>query len=47
MFVTNDGVTLHVRETGTGTPVLLLHGWPDDGDLWPSRRRPSPRPGTA
>jgi len=34
MLVTNDGVALHVRETGTGTPVVLLHGWPDDGDLW-------------
>jgi pimeloyl-ACP methyl ester carboxylesterase len=34
MFVSSDGVTLHVRETGTGTPVVLLHGWPDDGDLW-------------
>ena len=34
MFVTVDGVALHVRETGTGTPVVLLHGWPDDGDLW-------------
>jgi len=34
MFVTNDGVSLHVRETGTGAPVVLLHGWPDEGELW-------------
>jgi len=34
MFVTNDGVSLHVRETGTGVPVVLLHGWPDHGELW-------------
>src|SRR4051794_9925085 len=34
MIVTNDGVDLHVHETGTGTPVILLHGWPDRGDLW-------------
>ena len=27
-------VTLHVRDTGTGIPVVLLHGWPDTGDLW-------------
>jgi pimeloyl-ACP methyl ester carboxylesterase len=27
-------VTLHVRDTGTGEPVVLLHGWPDTGDLW-------------
>src|SRR5512142_722949 len=28
-------VTLYVRDSGgDGTPVLLLHGWPDTGDLW-------------
>jgi pimeloyl-ACP methyl ester carboxylesterase len=27
-------VTLHVRDSGAGEPVLLLHGWPDTGDLW-------------
>jgi pimeloyl-ACP methyl ester carboxylesterase len=28
-------VTLHVEDTGTGEPVLLLHGWPDSGaQLW-------------
>src|SRR3954447_16297698 len=27
-------ITLHVRDTGSGVPVLLLHGWPDTGDLW-------------
>jgi len=27
-------VTLFVRDTGSGVPVLLLHGWPDTGDLW-------------
>jgi pimeloyl-ACP methyl ester carboxylesterase len=27
-------VTLHVRDSGTGIPVVLLHGWPDTGDLW-------------
>src|SRR5690349_755831 len=27
-------VILHVRDTGSGTPVVLLHGWPDTGDLW-------------
>ena len=29
-----DGVTLHVRDAGSGVPVLLLHGWPDTGELW-------------
>src|SRR5581483_7310084 len=28
-------ITLHVRDSGgDGTPVLLLHGWPDTGALW-------------
>ena len=27
-------VILQVRDTGEGVPVLLLHGWPDTGDLW-------------
>src|SRR5690348_1270543 len=28
-------ITIHVRDTGgAGTPVVLLHGWPDTGDLW-------------
>ncbi|WP_033340904.1 alpha/beta fold hydrolase [Catenuloplanes japonicus] len=30
-----NGVTLHVRDSGgDGTPVLMLHGWPDTGDVW-------------
>jgi pimeloyl-ACP methyl ester carboxylesterase len=28
------GVRLHVKDHGSGTPVLLLHGWPDSGYLW-------------
>jgi pimeloyl-ACP methyl ester carboxylesterase len=27
-------VTLEVEDEGSGTPVLLLHGWPDRGRLW-------------
>jgi pimeloyl-ACP methyl ester carboxylesterase len=34
MFVDVGDVTLKVRDHGTGEPVVLLHGWPDDGDLW-------------
>src|SRR5690349_19270673 len=34
MNVDLGDVTLHVRDSGSGTPVVLLHGWPDDGDLW-------------
>lgn len=34
MNVDLGDVTLHVRDSGSGTPVVLLHGWPDTGDLW-------------
>lgn len=34
MFVELDDVALEVRDHGAGEPVVLLHGWPDDGDLW-------------
>jgi pimeloyl-ACP methyl ester carboxylesterase len=35
MDIEVNGVTLHVRDTGgDGPPVLLLHGWPDTGDVW-------------
>lgn len=27
-------VELHVAEAGRGAPLLLLHGFPDNGDLW-------------
>ncbi len=43
MFLTLDDVDLHVRDGGPArveTPVLLLHGWPDTGDLW---RQVTPR----
>jgi len=29
-----NGLEFHVRDEGSGTPVLLLHGFPDTGDLW-------------
>ena len=34
MFIKLDDVTLKVRDSGAGEPVVLLHGWPDSGDLW-------------
>ena len=39
MFIKLDDVTLKVRDSGAGEPVVLLHGWPDTGDLW---RRQTP-----
>ena len=29
-----NGIELYVEDSGEGTPVLLLHGWPDSGRLW-------------
>jgi haloacetate dehalogenase len=29
-----DGVALHVRTAGAGTPVVLLHGYPQNGVCW-------------
>ena len=29
-----NGLQFHVRDEGSGTPVILLHGFPDTGDLW-------------
>ncbi|HYM51459.1 MAG TPA: alpha/beta hydrolase [Candidatus Limnocylindrales bacterium] len=29
-----NGLRFHVRDEGTGTPVILLHGFPDTSDLW-------------
>jgi non-heme chloroperoxidase len=29
-----DGTKLHVKDTGTGRPVVLIHGWPLTGDMF-------------
>ena len=29
-----NGLQFHVRDEGSGRPVLLLHGFPDTGELW-------------
>ncbi len=34
MRVESDGVGIHYEVTGEGTPVVLLHGFPDTGRLW-------------
>ena len=31
---TKDGVRLHVKDTGQGRPVVLIHGWPLTGDMF-------------
>ena len=30
----SDGTKLHVKDMGTGEPVLLIHGWPLTGDMF-------------
>ena len=34
MIIDANGVALYAEEQGSGTPVLLLHGFPDSGRLW-------------
>lgn len=29
-----DGTELYYNDWGTGTPVVLIHGWPLTGDMW-------------
>jgi non-heme chloroperoxidase len=29
-----DGTSLHVKDAGSGTPVVLIHGWPLTGDMF-------------
>jgi non-heme chloroperoxidase len=31
---TKDGVQLHVKDSGQGRPVVLIHGWPLSGDMF-------------
>lgn len=31
---TSSGLTLHYQETGTGRPVVFLHGWAMSGRVW-------------
>ncbi|MDB5671410.1 MAG: prxC [Alphaproteobacteria bacterium] len=31
---TRDGTKLHVKDMGKGRPVLLIHGWPLNGDMF-------------
>lgn len=33
-FIEANGLQFYVRDEGTGAPVVLLHGFPDTGDLW-------------
>ena len=30
----NDGAQIFYRDAGAGKPVILIHGWPLNGDMW-------------
>jgi len=34
MIESRDGTPIHVKEMGSGRPVILIHGWPLSGDMW-------------
>lgn len=31
---TPQGHSIHVKDMGAGRPVILIHGWPLNGDMW-------------
>ncbi|RVT43703.1 alpha/beta fold hydrolase [Sphingobium algorifonticola] len=31
---TSDGTRIHYKDMGEGPPVVLIHGWPLNGDMW-------------
>jgi non-heme chloroperoxidase len=33
-ITTPDGVTIHYNDWGQGNPVVLIHGWPLNADMW-------------
>lgn len=33
-FTTADGTEIYYNDWGNGRPVILVHGWPLDGDMW-------------
>jgi pimeloyl-ACP methyl ester carboxylesterase len=35
-FITVQNIKIHLNETGSGQPVLFIHGNPDSGEMWSS-----------
>ncbi len=36
-FTTTDGTEIYYNDWGQGRPVVLIHGWPLDADMWSSQ----------
>ncbi|KVD72096.1 arylesterase [Burkholderia ubonensis] len=34
MLTTSDGVSIHYKDWGAGRPVVFIHGWPLNADMW-------------
>ena len=34
MLTTSDGAQLYYNDWGSGPPVVLIHGWPLNADMW-------------
>jgi non-heme chloroperoxidase len=34
LITSQDGTEIYYRDWGTGTPVVLIHGWPLNSDMW-------------
>jgi non-heme chloroperoxidase len=37
-ITTNDGTSIYYKDWGTGTPVVLCHGWPLNSDSWEAQQ---------
>lgn len=38
-LTTEDGTEIFYNDWGTGTPVVLIHGWPVQSDMWEGQAR--------
>ena len=38
-LTTDDGTEIFYNDWGTGTPVVLIHGWPVQSDMWEGQAR--------